>query len=539
MDAEESVPQQLAHLAATVPNDVLMTYLDTGEVFTNREVHERALLWASALRRQGIGAGDSLCAMLAVNPDAYFEWLGTAWLKALEVSINIDYRGASLVHAINNAQAETAIVSERFLDRIMDVSDRLTMLKRVIVPDSNSAPEDFPWEFVGRAGLLDGATLATDLTPPTRSDIACIVYTSGTTGASKGVIIPWGSLVAPGPTLGPATGRDFRLYSAWTLYHTAGKFALGVPIMRGGSLIFRERWRTSEFWNDIRKSTATCAGFLGGVSNFIMSQPERPDDIDNTLTDVLMAPVIPEFKAFEKRFGLKIHTGYAQSEIGIACLGSYPLPNHRVCGTAVPGCTIRLTDDNGNEVGTDTVGEAWIRHDDIDNLCRGYLNMPEKTAESMVDGWFRTGDCLMQDKEGNYYYRDRIKDCIRRRGENISSFEVENEVNAHPDILESAAVEVVGEDGDGEVMIIVIRHPGSQLTEAELIAFLEPRMPRYMVPRFVEFAESLPKTHTNRTRKVELRNRGIGPATWDRTKSGASSLSPASASASQRAPAHG
>jgi crotonobetaine/carnitine-CoA ligase len=251
-----------------------------------------------------------------------------------------------------------------------------------------------------------------------------------------------------------------------------------------------------------------------------MSQPETAEDADNSLTDVLMAPVIPDYRAFETRFGLRIHTGFSLSEVGLPVIGAHPLPNHRTCGRLAPGYEIRLSDESGEEVGANVVGEAWVRAADPDWICRGYLNMPEKTAEATAHGWFHTGDGLMRDEDGNYYYVDRMKDCIRRRGENISSFDVENEVNAHPDIVESAAFEVKGEDGDGEVMIAVVRKVGSTLSESDIVEFLIPRLSRFMIPRFIEFVVELPKTHTNRTRKIELRERGATDTTWDRMKAG-------------------
>jgi crotonobetaine/carnitine-CoA ligase len=518
--SEPSAAEQLATLAQTCPHAILMTYLDSGECFSNSQVYQSALSWAAALRDLGVGPGDSVSVMMPAQPDTYFAWLGIAWLRALETPINTDHRGSSLAHVLNNSNARVAIVSRPYLDRFFEARDRIQTLRTIIVPDDDSPPQRANFHLVGRAAFFSAIAPLADPTPPGPKDIACVVYTSGTTGASKGVVIPWAEMTTFGPCLGPVTGRDFRLYSAWTLFHIAGKFALTEPIRRGGSLIFRERWRTSEFWNDIRAYRATSTGFLGGVSNFLMSQPETPEDADNSLTDVLMAPVIPQFRDFEKRFGLRIHTGFASSEVRLPLSGAHPLPNHRTCGRLVPGYEIRLSDRAGNEVGPNEIGEAWVRAAEPDWICHGYLNMPDKTAEATADGWFHTGDGLMRDEDGNYYYVDRMKDCIRRRGQNISSFEVENEVNAHPEILESAAFEVKGDDGDGEVMIAVVRHAGSQLSESQLIEFLVPHLPRFMMPRFIEFVDELPKTHTNRTRKIELRERGVTEVTWDRVKAG-------------------
>ncbi len=373
---------------------------------------------------------------------------------------------------------------------------------------------------VSGGDFFNGVTPAAGLPVPTKSDICSVVNTSGTTGPSKGVLMSWELLGTFSAALGPATGERFRMYSTWPTFHNSGKFAFNEAVRRGGSLFVRQRWQTDKFWSDVRASGATVSGVIGGVSNFIWSLPARVDDADNTLEYMFMAPVIPQYREFEKRFGLTICSGYGQSEAGGPIMCSSPLPNHRTCGRVVPGYHVKLVDPEGNEVGTHTVGEALVRSDDPDRMFAGYLNMPEKTAESWAGGWFHTGDGMMRDEDGNYYYADRVKDSIRRRGENISSFEVENEVNAHPAVAESVAVAAKGEDGDGEVLIFVVRKPGSRVTPEELIEFLIPRMSRFMVPRFIDFIDALPKTPSNRTRKVELRDRGVTATTWDRIKAG-------------------
>jgi len=515
-----STPELLAAAARERPDDVLLTFIDDGTDYTLRTAYEQTLRWAGALRRLGVGPNDVVAVMMPNHPDAYFAWFGTAWLRAIEAPLNTEYRGTMLVHVLNVARTRVAIVSRAYVDRFVELADRLETLQTIVVPDDEGPGNHPRFTFVGGSAFFAGVAPAHDLTPPVRSDLSGVVYTSGTTGVSKGVLMSWDLLEAFGPSMGPNTGAAFRMYSAWSGFHNSGKFALAEAIRRSGRLFLRQRFRTPQFWPDIRATGATVAGLLGGISNFLWSQPPAPDDADNPLESVLMAPVIPQYREFERRFGLRIHSGYATSEVGLPMDAPYPLPNHRTCGRVRPEYEVRIVDPEGNDVGPDAVGEALVRSSNPKWLCDGYLNMPEKTAEAYAGGWFHTGDGLMYDADGNYYFVDRVKDCIRRRGENISSFEVENEVNAHPAVLESAAFEVKGEDGDGEVMILVVRHGGTALTERELVEFLIPRMPRFMIPRFVEFIDELPKTHTNRMRKIELRERGRTPATWDRVSAG-------------------
>lgn len=151
----------------------------------------------------------------------------------------------------------------------------------------------------------------------------------------------------------------------------------------------------------------------------------------------------------------------------------------------------------------------------------GYHGMPDKTAEAWRNGWFHSGDALMYDEEGNFFFVDRVRDCIRRRGENISSFEIEAEVNAHPSVMESAAIGVPSDLGEEEIKVFVLTRPGESLTPEDLIHFLIPRVPRFMVPRYVEFVDTFPKTEaTFRVRKHLLREHGLNDGTWDREAAG-------------------
>jgi crotonobetaine/carnitine-CoA ligase len=189
--------------------------------------------------------------------------------------------------------------------------------------------------------------------------------------------------------------------------------------------------------------------------------------------------------------------------------------------TGWPRYEAKIVDEHDLEVPTGTVGELVVRSADPWVLTRGYHGMPDVTAAAWRNGWFHTGDGFMVDEDGWFYFVDRIKDAIRRRGENISSFEVEAHVNEHPAVQESAAVGVPSELGEDEIKVAVVVRAGETLDPAALVEFLAPRMPRFMIPRYVEIVDALPKTDaTMRTRKVELRERRVSPSTWDRERAG-------------------
>lgn len=515
---QRSALEVLASKAATDPDALLIRCLDTEIDYTNRDVLEHTLRWAGMLSSIGVGPGTVVAVMQPLGVDSYHVWLGAAWLRSVEVPINTDYRGAMLVHILTTSGARTMVCHSQYLERLSEVADQLHPLEMVVVPDDGPLPDGLPWNVVRSSDLPDDrGTVASQ--PPGPEAIAAVVYTSGTTGPSKGVMVPWREL--SGFTYGwppEVRGDGFRLYSPWPLFHVNGKFAFVETVNRGGSMVLRSRWRTPQFWPDVRENDVTAAVILGGVSHFLWSAPPADDDAANPLEHIMMAPVLPQFREFESRFGVKIHTGFASSEAGQPCFAWHPLPNHRTCGQLADGFELRLIDADGVDVPPNQMGEAVIRSEHANAMSQGYWRLPETTA--WQDGWFHSGDGLMRDEDGYYYYVDRVRDSLRRRGENISSWELESLVGAHAQISECAAIAVSGEAGDvdEDIMIVVVPSGDGVLTPEDLMADLQQRVPRFMIPRYIRFAESLPRTHTGRIRKVELREVGVTSDTWDRVR---------------------
>jgi carnitine-CoA ligase len=256
------------------------------------------------------------------------------------------------------------------------------------------------------------------------------------------------------------------------------------------------------------------------MTAFLWSQPPQPHDADNPLKRAVMMPVVPHYKEFEARFGLKLTTCYAMTEIGPVFSAGWDITDPMSCGVVRDGFEVRLVDEHDFEVPDGEVGELIVRHREPWKLNQGYFEMPERTAEAWRNGWFHTGDAFRRDEHGRYYFVDRIKDAIRRRGENISSFEVEALVSAHDGVVECAAIPVPSEWGEDEVKVCVVR-ADARLTAEQLVRDLITTMPRFMVPRYVEFCDSLPKTEaTQRVKKLELRAHPLNARTWDRESAG-------------------
>jgi len=494
-----------------------------GGTVTYGEADVGARTWAAALRTLGLGAGDTILSMQPNRPGALMSWLGAAWLGAMDVGVNTDYRGSMLSYVVAHSQAATAVVGEEYVSRLLESLDEGSKLRTIVVPDAVGAlPDGGGVTVVAAEDILRGPAPREDLTPPSPWDICYIIYTSGTTGPSKGVLTPWEQLHAqtlaclPIEELGP----DDAYYCPFSLAHGGGRMPAYLMALVGGRLVVRDRFSGSDFWSDVRKHGCTATALLGAMSAFLMHQPPQADDSDNPMRSVVMLPLLPEHLEFAERFGVRLRTTFSMTEISVPIVSDWDPADHRSCGKVregYPGVDVRIVDEHDMEVPEGSVGELIVRTSEPWTMNAGYFRMPEATVAAWRNGWFHTGDGFTRDAEGRLYFVDRVKDAIRRRGENISSFEVEAGVNAHPDVVESAAVAVPSEWGEDEVKIYVVRAPGSTLTAAELVDWLEPRMTPFMIPRYVEFRDDLPKTEaTLRVRKVALRASGINEHTWDR-----------------------
>jgi crotonobetaine/carnitine-CoA ligase len=291
-------------------------------------------------------------------------------------------------------------------------------------------------------------------------------------------------------------------------------------LSRGGSIALVDSFSTEEFWPTVRETETTFVLLLGAMTNFLMKRPPGPDDRNHPLKKVVIAPLAEDSALFAERFGVEAYTLYNMTEISTPIVSGRNPAKPGSCGKARPGVALRLVDENDCEVEPGKVGELIVRTDAPWALNSGYYKNPEATAAAWRNGWFHTGDAFRQDEDGTYFFVDRVKDAIRRRGENISSFEVEAEVAAHPCVNEAAVVPVPSELSEEEVLCVVAPVPGRTVDPKELIDFLIPRLPHFMVPRYVRILAALPKTPTQKIQKHLLRTEGLTADTWDREAAG-------------------
>ena len=524
LDRGQVLPHLLERRAQNEPDAIAMQDVD-GREMTCRELHEEILRWADALRRIGVESERTVVTMLPNSFEAYFVWLGLAWLRAVEVPANNMYRGHMLRYLIENSGAEIVVISERYLPQLADVVGDLPELKTVIVPDATTTPE-LGVRVVAGEELFADATPADDLDGPEYWDPAAIIYTSGTTGPSKGVRMPWGTLwsfVTTAPRDFVAPGEGF--YAMYPAFHVSGKAMLYQTAVFRARMVVREQFSIQHFWDDMRRFEIAGAGLVGPISAFLLAMPEKPDDADTPLRNVMMGPLVPQVDEFKRRFGVQVGTGYGMTEIGgpFASDG-FDLVDSASCGklqSGWAGYEAQVVDEHDLPLGPNEIGELVVRTREPWVINSGYHGMAEATAAAWRNGWFHTGDGFRYDEDGNWYFVDRMKDAIRRRGENISSFEVEALVCEHPDVVECAAVAVPSEYLEDDVKVCAVLGPDVDLAPDALLDFLAPRMPKFMVPRYIEFVADLPKTDaTFRTRKVELRQDPLNDATWDREAAG-------------------
>ncbi len=529
MDPAFCLPTLIAANAARDPDAVWAQQVAGGSLSYGR-AHSDGLRWAASIEHLGVRRGDNVIAMMPPTVDLCLLWVALADIGAVLTPMNTDFDGAVFAHIVTTSQARVFVTLERYLPVLARSRDAVAGLAAVVVLDSDEPqwPEALAsLESLARLGRAQFEALGAGNSPTLAQlrpwDVSCMPFTSGTTGPSKGVLITWTQLyynalrVHPLPEI----SREDVFYSPLPLYHLGGLSAVFAMAVPGGRVVLRERFSGSEFWSDVRRFGCTATCLIGGMPAFVYRQPERPDDADNPLRAAVISPVMPEFEDFKRRFGIeRLSTGFSQTELA-APIWADEVDDHESCGVLKPGppyYEVRLVDDDDREVPVGTTGELVVRSGEPWAFASGYFAAPEATAESLRNAWFHTGDMLRVDAEGRYYFIDRKKDALRRRGEFISSYEVECQLLEHPAVKEAGVIGVPSEWGEQDIKAVVVLVEGAALTAPELVEFLTPRLARFMVPRYIEFVAALPRTDTQKLMKHELRRAGVTPGTWDREK---------------------
>ncbi len=495
---------------------------DPERALSYARLYEDGLCIAGGLERLGVGHQEAVLMMLDNHVDFVVLWAGLSLTGRIEVPINTAYRAALLSHIINNSGAKVLVAEAAYLDRLVEVADSLTGLTTVVVRGCSDVRLPARWRRFAWEDLSSGAPA----TPAKlqASDVMAILYTSGTTGPSKGSVNSHahGYTYAHPSMFGAARPDDVALVPL-PLFHMGGQWAAVYNAFVGGATaVVLPRFSASNFWDQAREYCATYCFLLGSMTNFLLNQPEKPGDRGHGLTNMLLVPIPAEIDRFKARFGVEnIAAAFGSTEAGV--IAHAPLGSGRAgaAGWLRNGVEALIVDERGIEVAPGEVGELWARAREPWTMTNGYHGMPEATVAAWQNLWFHTGDAVRIDLDGQFVFVDRTKDAIRRRGENVSSFEVEREINAHPEVAESAVVAVPSEFVEDEIKACVVVRAGCALEPQQLHRFLEPRLPKFALPRYIEILPALPKTPTEKVRKGELRATGVTVITWDRERVGA------------------
>lgn len=508
----------LEKFAASQPEKICVRFADGAE-WTWAETRRQAIRAANGLRDAGVDQGDHVVSWLPNGPDAVRVWFGLNYLGAVYVPINLAYRGNLLAHVIANSDARLIVCHVDLASRLADI-DRGQLCAAIIVGGVRADP-DTGLELLPASVLTEGAPELPALQRPIAPwDTQSIIYTSGTTGPSKGVLSSYLHLASMAGEPWPYFGPDDRGMCNLPLFHAGGTGAVYRSLLRGASVVIVDSFNTAEFWNEIRRHDVTSVTLLGVMATFIVKLPPSPRDRQHPLRTVTMVPLCEDAKAFSERFGVEVYTTFNMTETSCPLVSDRNPAALSSCGQPRPGVEVRIVDGNDCEVGVDEVGELILRTDRPWAMNHGYYKNPEATAAAWRNGWFHTGDAFRKDAAGDYFFVDRLKDTIRRRGENISSYEVETEICAHPAVKEAAVVAVPSEFAEDEVLVAVSVAAGARLDPAELLTFLGPRLAHFMIPRFVRILPDLPRTPTQKVQKHLLRAEGITSDTWDREAAG-------------------
>jgi crotonobetaine/carnitine-CoA ligase len=474
---------------------------------------------AAGLAALGVKQGDYVNVWLPNGVDMVRIWFAINWLGAVYVPINTAYRGNVLAHVIANGGAELMIVASDLVERLAHI-DRAQLRTLVVAGGKEHAIPGM--EFVPLEKLdADPATLPPLKQPIEPWDVQSIIYTSGTTGRSKGVLSSYTHMWhMTGVQAFPMLDETDCYLISLPFFHVGGTLPIIAMLNRGGTVGMGGDFATEAFWPTVRATGATYTILLGVMSTFLSKRTPSPDDRDHTLKKITMIPLPDDWRDFAERFGPTVWTLFNMTEVSVPIF-SEPNPQAPgTCGKQRPGVDLRIVDVHDREVPVGEIGELIVRTDAPWALNSGYYKNPEATAQAWRNGWFHTGDGFRKDEHGNYFFVDRMKDAIRRRGENISSFEVEAEILTHPKIRECAVVAVPNEMAEDDVLAIVAPATGAAVDPLELLEFLKPRLAHFMLPRYVRIMTDLPRTPTQKVEKYVLRQQGLTSDTWDREKAG-------------------
>lgn len=512
--ARRTLPAMLQRQAELFGSRALLRI--AGSEWTHGDAARVAAARAGALAAAGVARGDRIAVMCGNRVEFLETFLGAGWLGASMVPVNTASMGPQIEYFLANSEAKLLVIEAGFMERLATADLARTALREIwIVGEVATA---CPLSEGVRVVVYPegGEPIAPAAVQP--GDPLAILYTSGTTGPAKGVICPhaqyfwWG--VNSAEVLD--VGADDVLCTTLPLFHINALNTFAQAALTGAQVVFEPRFSASGFWPAMRSSGATVVYLLGAMVPILLAQPPGPGERDHRVR-IGLGPGVPSAAgtAFKARTGVSLLEGYGSTETNFAIATAPDSPRGGVMGWLRPGFEARVADEDDVALPPGEAGELLLRADEPYAFASGYFNMPQQTVDAWRNLWFHTGDRVVRDADGAFRFVDRIKDAIRRRGENISSFEVEQVLLSHPGVASCAVYPVRSELAEDEVMAALVAREGMAVDPAELARFCESRLPYFAVPRYIDVLPDLPRTENGKVQKFKLRERGVGPQTWD------------------------
>ena len=520
---KQTLTGMLTEQAQRHPEKVAVTIV--GENVSYADLIARSDAMARGLRDLGVRRGDAVASLADNSADQILLEFACARLGAVEVMLNTAYRGDFLTHQLRVSEPRLIVVDAHLLPTVLEVIGNVPSIRHVVVRGDLGAVPD-----LGRVAAVDIAELhahsrapITDLADPVWTDPATIQFTSGTTGPSKGAVLSQNYLCSFARIESSIWYRspEDTFYSCGPLFHLAAKgiCVLG-SIYRGVRCVQDERFSVSAYWSRVQEENCNVTLMLGSMAMLLWTREPSPDEAIDTVVCIPAPPPALQ-QAMAERWGCAFQSNYGLSEAAPVTRSGPDIPLR-------PGSSgkilaeyfdLRIFDDDDVEVPAGTVGEVVIRPLAPHVMFDGYYRNAQATMEKYRNLWFHTGDLARVDEEGYFYFVDRKDDYLRRRGENISSYEVEAAIARHPDVLEAAVVGVASDLLEDEVKAVVAIRPGSRLQPEELARFCIDVLPYFAVPRYIELVGDLPRTPSGKVQKHRLRTAGTSES-WDREKAG-------------------
>lgn len=483
-------------------------------------VREVAARYAGRLKEAGIEQGDRVAIMASNRPEFMKAFVACGWSGAISVPINVASRGYQLQHILSNSGARLLIIETEALAALYELDFKALAVETIWVIGGKE--DAFPSQGPRAVMFPDGGEAIEPATVQPHDPLT-ILYTSGTTGLSKGVICPHAQFFWWAYYTGTQLGivEQDVLHTPLPLFHTNAINCFFQALLFGATQVVEPRFSVSNFWRAMTASGATVTYLLGAMVPMLLSREPGEEERGHAIR-VALSPGVPASAAeeFTARTGIVLLEGYGATESNAVIGADAATVRHGWAGKLREGFEAQIVDEFDNPLPDGEAGELILRAKEPFSMALGYFGMPEKTLESWRNLWLHTGDRMVRDADGYFRFIDRMKDSIRRRGENISSYEVEQVLIAHPDVEMVAVFPVASDLAEDEVMATIVPARGAHLTGEALVRHCEGKMSYFAVPRYFDFVDSLPRTENGKVQKFKLRDRGRTQDTWDREAAG-------------------